>query len=101
MLSSTGRFIISYNGELYNEAELREELAKSGWTSEWRGHSDTETLLACIETYGVERTLAKIVGVAIALWDRQERAFILARAAWVKSRSILDVRTTNGSLLQS
>ena len=80
MLSSTGRYVISYNGELYNQAELKEGLAKSGWTSEWRGHSDTETLLACVETYGVERTLSKIVGMyAIALWDRRERSFILAR----------------------
>lgn len=83
MQSSCGRFVIAFNGEIYNHLELRERLSfihADGASSHWRGHSDTETLLACFSAWGVERTLKATVGMfAIALWDRQLRKLYLAR----------------------
>ncbi|MEQ1779392.1 MAG: asparagine synthase (glutamine-hydrolyzing) [Nitrosomonas sp.] len=87
MASTCGRYVIVFNGEVYNHLELRLDLEKiapdpslSEWDMVWRGHSDTETLLACFEAWGVEATLKKTVGMfAIALWDREERVLTLAR----------------------
>jgi len=80
MHSSSGRLVLAYNGEVYNHLELRRQLQAEGAAPEWRGHSDTETLLACFEAWGMERTLRASVGMfAIALWDRAERALYLAR----------------------
>lgn len=80
MQSGSGRWVLAYNGEVYNHLHLREQLHAKGAAPEWRGHSDTETLLACFEAWGVERTLQASVGMfAIALWDRAERALYLAR----------------------
>jgi asparagine synthase (glutamine-hydrolysing) len=74
---------MAFNGEIYNHAELREllRLSKLGKTAlSWRGHSDSETLLACFEAWGLEETLQKTVGMfAIALWDTQTRTLHLAR----------------------
>ncbi len=76
MLSTSGRYVMVFNGEIYNHLNLRAEL--TGKT--WRGHSDTETLLAAFEFWGVEATLQKSVGMfAIALWDRETRLLTLAR----------------------
>jgi asparagine synthase (glutamine-hydrolysing) len=80
MLSADGRFVIAFNGEIYNFAELREELERGGHAPSWRGHSDTEVLLAAISAWGLERALQKSVGMfAFALWDRHERSLHLAR----------------------
>lgn len=88
MVSASGRFVIAFNGEIYNHLDLRRQLgAHAKGTGEddfeglmWRGHSDTETLLAAFETWGFERTLKKTVGMfAMALWDRGSRALHLAR----------------------
>lgn len=80
MVSSCGRFVIAFNGEIYNHLELRTELQLSGHAPLWRGHSDTETLLAGFAAWGVRATLKRSVGMfAIALWDKSERALILAR----------------------
>jgi len=88
MASSSGRFVVAFNGEIYNHLELRAELEKSpdpsplpgGDGARWRGHSDTETLLAGFEAWGIEATLNKTVGMfAIALWDVRERTLHLAR----------------------
>lgn len=80
MKSADGRFVISYNGEIYNHLKLREELEQSGRNPVWKGHSDTETLLMACEVWGIERTLEKITGMfALALWDRQEKALYLVR----------------------
>ena len=80
MHSASGRWVIAYNGEVYNHQDLRAKLEAAGSAPEWRGHSDTETLLACIDAWGVERTLQASVGMfAIALWDRSERMLYLAR----------------------
>jgi len=78
MVSVSGRYVISYNGEIYNHNDMRDELRDAGF--EWRGTSDTESLLAGIETWGLERTLKKLVGMfAFALWDKEKRELSLAR----------------------
>ncbi len=80
MASVSGRFMLAYNGEVYNHMEMRAELQSAGAAIFWRGHSDTETLLACFEHWGVEATLKRAVGMfAIALWDLTERTLHLAR----------------------
>ncbi|MDP2794823.1 MAG: asparagine synthase (glutamine-hydrolyzing) [Sulfurisoma sp.] len=80
MVSASGRYVIAFNGEIYNHADLRRELEAARQAIAWRGHSDTETLLAAIENWGLEPTLAKCVGMfALALWDCRERTLELAR----------------------
>jgi asparagine synthase (glutamine-hydrolysing) len=80
MVSPSGRYVIAYNGEIYNHADLRQELEQVGRAVPWRGHSDTETLLAGIEAWGLEPTLRRCIGMfAIALWDRADRTLFLAR----------------------
>jgi asparagine synthase (glutamine-hydrolysing) len=80
MESADGRWVISYNGEIYNHAALRSELDATGKGGAWRGHSDTETLVECIAAWGLEATLRKSVGMfALALWDRRGRSLHLAR----------------------
>lgn len=80
MLSHDGRYVIVYNGEIYNHLELRAQLEQSGQAAAWKGHSDTETLLACISAWGFETALGKLDGMfAFALWDRKERELLLAR----------------------
>lgn len=79
MLSPSGRFVIVFNGEIYNHRELRVELDGLQQNA-WRGHSDTETLLAAIEAWGLETAVKRCVGMfAFALWDRQDRRLSLAR----------------------
>src|SRR3990167_3711440 len=76
MVSSSTRFVIVFNGEIYNYNSLRKELPFTAW----KGHSDTETLLAAIETWGIEKTLQKSYGMfAFSLFDREEKKLILAR----------------------
>jgi asparagine synthase (glutamine-hydrolysing) len=107
MVGASGRYVIAFNGEIYNHLELRAELEKLGSVTfrhgeidgsgalpghvsadplikdmrpVWRGHSDTETLLAAVERWGLEHTLQKCVGMfALALWDREQRHLTLAR----------------------
>ncbi|WP_428829784.1 asparagine synthetase B family protein, partial [Pseudomonas agarici] len=80
MLSDCERFVIVFNGEIYNHEELRKEIDADTYRVEWRGHSDTEVLLACLIHWGVERTLRAVVGMfAFAFWDRQEKLLTLAR----------------------
>jgi asparagine synthase (glutamine-hydrolysing) len=80
MHSSSGRFVLSYNGEVYNHLDLRRELEAAGHRPQWRGRSDTETLLAGFETWGLPETLKRAVGMfALALWDRLDRKLTLAR----------------------
>jgi asparagine synthase (glutamine-hydrolysing) len=82
MESSDGRFVINFNGEIYNHPELRRELEESGASPAegWRGHSDTEVFLEAISTWGLEKALAKSVGMfAFGLWDRRERLLYLVR----------------------
>ncbi len=80
MLSSSNRFVIAFNGEIYNHLQLRSELVDSNLAPAWRGYSDTETLLAGFEAWGIEDTIKKSVGMfAVALWDRQLRMLTLVR----------------------
>lgn len=79
MSSASGRYVIVFNGEIYNHELLRAEI-RSLYPGDWRGHSDTETLLACIDLWGVEKTLGRLTGMfAFALWDKQEHELMLAR----------------------
>lgn len=79
MASHDGRFVLSYNGEIYNHLDLRRQLEEKG-PIEWRGHSDTETLLQGFSVWGVLGTLERANGMfALALWDRAERKLVLAR----------------------
>jgi asparagine synthase (glutamine-hydrolysing) len=80
MISACGRYVIVFNGEIYNHLDLRRELTERGDAPLWRGHADTETLLACFSAWGVDRTLLATVGMfALALWDIQNRVLTLAR----------------------
>lgn len=80
MVSAKGRWVLSFNGEVYNHLALRAELKSLGAAPIWRGHSDTETILAGIDYWGLENTLKRCVGMfAVALWDREERTLTLAR----------------------
>jgi len=80
MVSASGRFVLAFNGEIYNHLELRSALMSDGAAPAWRGHSDTETLLAGIERWGVASTLKKLTGMfAFAVWDTHESSLTLAR----------------------
>ncbi len=80
MESTCGRYVLVYNGEIYNHQRIRRLLEAEDGFSQWRGHSDTETLLACLSCRGVEDTLRIIQGMfAFAVWDRQQDTLYLAR----------------------
>lgn len=80
MQSSTSQFVIAFNGEIYNHLQLRAELEVINPTVTWYGHSDTETLLAAIEQWGLKGTLQKAIGMfALALWDKSAKTLQLAR----------------------
>jgi asparagine synthase (glutamine-hydrolysing) len=75
MVSHCGRFVLVYNGEIYNHLEIKAQLSRN-----WRGHSDSEVLLEAIAEWGLCETLQRCAGMfAIALWDRRERMLYLAR----------------------
>lgn len=79
MFSACGRYVMVFNGEIYNHLELRHQISV-GANYRWLGHSDTETLLACFAAWGVEKTLKATVGMfALALWDRESKSLTLAR----------------------
>ncbi|MBK5225495.1 MAG: asparagine synthase (glutamine-hydrolyzing) [Thermoleophilia bacterium] len=80
MISSDGRYVMVYNGELYNFEDVRKQLEREGLATGWRGHSDTEVLLAAISAWGLTTSLQRFIGMfSFALWDRKERELILAR----------------------
>src|SRR6185437_2836335 len=80
MESACARYMLAYNGEIYNHLELRDELRRSGARQAFRGTSDTETLLAGFSHWGVRPTVQRCVGMfAFALWDRQTRTLTLGR----------------------
>ncbi|KWV59459.1 asparagine synthetase B [Bradyrhizobium macuxiense] len=79
MFSANGRFVIVFNGEIYNHTAIRSELDKEAPRA-WRGHSDTEVLIEAIGQWGIMGALKRCVGMfALALWDRQKRTLTLAR----------------------
>lgn len=76
MHSACGRYVLAFNGETYNHRDLRRELGDLPW----RGHSDTETLLAGFGAWGIRATIERCIGMfAIAVWDKKERQLTLAR----------------------
>ncbi|MBJ7533226.1 asparagine synthase (glutamine-hydrolyzing) [Rhodomicrobium vannielii ATCC 17100] len=80
MVSASGRHVVVFNGEIYNHLDLRRELEAGGAAPVWRGHSDTETLLALCDRHGIEAALRSATGMfALAVWDRAERTLTLAR----------------------
>lgn len=80
MRSGSGRYVIVFNGEIYNHLDLRVELQAAGLAPAWRGLSDTETLVAGFDAWGVGDTISRATGMfAFALWDRQDRTLVLGR----------------------
>ena len=80
MVSADGRYVIAFNGEVYNHAELRQEIESGEPKPGWRGHSDTEVMLAAISRWGVVEASRRFVGMfAFALWDRTARQLYLVR----------------------
>ncbi|HVP29458.1 MAG TPA: asparagine synthase (glutamine-hydrolyzing) [Myxococcota bacterium] len=78
MASADGRFVIVFNGEVYNAPDLRPELEARG--IRFRGHSDTEVIVEACAAWGIERAIPRMIGMfAIALWDRETRTLFLAR----------------------
>jgi asparagine synthase (glutamine-hydrolysing) len=76
MVSGSGRYVIAFNGEIYNHLDLRAQLGERAW----RGHSDTETLLAGFDAWGIQQALERSVGMfAFAVWDKAERTLTLGR----------------------
>ncbi|MFL6717200.1 MAG: asparagine synthase (glutamine-hydrolyzing) [Burkholderiaceae bacterium] len=80
MVSASGRYLLVFNGEIYNHLMLRSMLASGGLPGFWRGHSDTETLLAGFDQWGIQGTIERAVGMfAFAVWDRQNAVLTLGR----------------------
>lgn len=79
MHSPSDRYVIAFNGEIYNHLELRAELEEEG-RGAWRGHSDTETLLAGFDAWGIEETIVRTIGMfAFAVWDKLDHRLTLGR----------------------
>ncbi|MEO0962902.1 MAG: asparagine synthetase B, partial [Pseudomonadota bacterium] len=97
MHDASGRYVITYNGEIYNFPALRKDLEAVGVA--FRGHSDTEVLIEACALWGIEATLKKLNGIfAFGLWDRQQRSLTLARdhigikpLYWAKAGSTLQI----------
>jgi len=79
MVSSSGRYVLAYNGEIYNHPAIRNEL-NQGSPKKWNGHSDTEVVLEAFETWGIEKAVERFVGMfAMALWDKKDHCLFLLR----------------------
>lgn len=80
MASICGRYVIVFNGEIYNFEEIRAELESGGAAPVWRGHSDTEVMLAAFCKWGIEASIKRFNGMfAFALWDKANCALHLVR----------------------
>src|SRR5437868_8753744 len=80
MISTSGRYVLAHNGEIYNAPALRDELCGQYGAPSFRGHSDTEVMLAAFERWGVAGSVKRFIGMfAFALWDRRSRTLHLGR----------------------
>ena len=80
MISASGNLSTVFNGEIYNHLNLREELFNQKKFNQWRGTSDTETLIQAIDLWGIDKTLQKLNGMfAFSIWDRNSKTLYLAR----------------------
>ena len=80
MVSHNGRYVMAYNGEVYNYIQIKQKLLDEGRVTDFKGGSDTEVLLEAVSAYGLDETLKMIKGMfAIALYDQQEQTLFLAR----------------------
>jgi asparagine synthase (glutamine-hydrolysing) len=80
MVASSGRYVLVYNGEIYNHMQCRTSLAAAGAFVAWRGHSDTETLLSGFDAWGIRQTIERCIGMfAFAVWDKQTHTLTLGR----------------------
>ena len=80
MISNSGRFVLTFNGEIYNHLEIRKELQNLNFNIKWKSNTDTETLLEALELWGIEKTLKKVVGMfAFGIWDKKNHHLTLAR----------------------
>lgn len=80
MISKSSEFTIVFNGEIYNHLEIRQEIKKINPGISWKGTSDTETLLASLDFFGIENTLKRLTGMfSFALWSNKTKTLTLAR----------------------
>jgi asparagine synthase (glutamine-hydrolysing) len=80
MTSTNDRWVLSYNGEIYNHLNIRDILLETGLVANWKGTSDTETLISALQAWGPSKTLETINGMfAFAAWDKKEETLYLAR----------------------
>lgn len=80
MRSDCGRFTVTFNGEIYNHLDIRSELEAAGAAPNWKGHSDTETLLYAVRLWGIEGALQRFNGMfAFAIWDARDGTLTLCR----------------------
>ena len=80
MISPGQRYTIVFNGEIYNHNDIRREINQTAFQPHWRGHSDTETLLAGFEVWGIKETVQRTVGMfAMAIWDSHKEQLVLVR----------------------
>ncbi len=101
MMSVSGRYVIVFNGEIYNFLDLRKDLERITPAAKFQGHSDTEVMLACFEHWGIIDSVARFNGMfAFAVWDRLERRLHLARDP-VGEKPLYYARTPNGFLFGS
>ena len=80
MISPSGRYVMVFNGEMYNHLDVRHEIESIESSIKWRGHSDTETILASFDIWGLKSSIQKFNGMfAIAVWDRANKSLTLIR----------------------
>jgi len=80
MSSKSNRYVICFNGEIYNHQEIRQRINNDYGQQSWKGHSDTETLLVAIENFGIHKTLKMISGMfAFVLYDRKNKSLYFSR----------------------